>query len=195
MSEKFFSVPGDRFDSQVRCSSGGNNAHAELKVVDLGDKKRSCCKLASVRTQENGPIENLSAWMVVRDDSPTPKANIRYQFFRPLACMRDGSGIFVGTVQGPIPIEAGEKLCFPDSMEGKHRDLSFCPSIGVMPDKSAGYVDRVESIPHLRQDGSYHAHHFALISCLSILGSKHGLKRVGRSVEEEFNWASPRLFR
>ena len=131
MSEKFFSIPKEINRLASSASSGGNNAHAELKVVDLGDKKAFILQMASVWIQEGGPIENLSAWMVVRDDSVTPKANISIPIFPSARMHADGSGIFVGTVQGPIPIQAGEKL-LSDSVQGKHWNTVLpCPSMGL----------------------------------------------------------------
>lgn len=135
MSEKFFSIPKEIIRLASSVSSGGNNAHAELKVVDLEDKKAFMLQMASVWIQEDGPIENLSAWMVVRDDSPTPKANISIPIFPSARVHADGSGIFVGTVQGPIPIQAGEKLCFQIQWKANTGTLSFSA-------QAWGYADK-----------------------------------------------------
>ena len=78
MSEKFFSIPKEIIRLASSVSSGGNNSHAELKVVDLGEKKAFMLQMASVWIQEGGPIENLSAWSVIaahqRGQAPTGTA-------------------------------------------------------------------------------------------------------------------------
>ena len=58
------------------------------------------------------PVENLSAFMIIRDKTPAPIATLSIPIFPSAKLRPDGSGIFIGTVQGPIPVKAGEKLCF-----------------------------------------------------------------------------------
>ena len=138
MSEKFFSIPKEIIRLASSVSSGGNNAHAELKVVDLEDKKAFMLQMASVWIQEDGPIENLSAWMVVRDDSPTPRLISRYQFFRPLACMRMALGSLLGLCRGRFQYKLVRSYAF--RFNGRQTQ-GHCPSLpkhGVMPINKLG---------------------------------------------------------
>ena len=54
MSEKFFSVPKEIIRLASSVSSGGNNAHAELKVVDLGDKKAFMLQMPAFGSRRKG---------------------------------------------------------------------------------------------------------------------------------------------
>ena len=133
MSEKFFSIPKEINRLASSASSGGNNAHAELKVVDLGEKKAFMLQMASVWIQEGGPIENLSAWMVVRDDSVTPGRVSRYQSFHLLACMRTALAFLLGLCRGRFLYKLVRSYAFRFS---GRQTLEHCPSMpkhGVMP--------------------------------------------------------------
>ena len=115
--------------------------------MDLGDKKAFMLQMASVWIQEEGPIENLSAWMVVRDDSPTPKANISIPIFPSARVHADGSGIFVGTVQGRFQYKLVRSYAF--RFNGRQTQ-GHCPSLpkhGVMPiNKLGALTDPVNPI-------------------------------------------------
>ena len=125
MSEKFFSIPKEIIRVGGSLSSGGNNASAELPIVDLGRKKAFVLQIGSVWIMEDGPIENLSAWMVVRDGKDAPIASLSIPISPSARLRPDGSGIFVGTVQGPVPLKAGEKLCFQIQWKAGTGTLSF----------------------------------------------------------------------
>lgn len=125
MPETFFNIPREIVRLGRSLSSGGNNTSAELKIVDLGNTKAFMLQIATVWIQETGPIENLFASMLVRDDSVTPKASIPIPIFPSARINADGSGIFIGTVQGPIPVQPGEKLCFFIQWKANTGTLSF----------------------------------------------------------------------
>jgi hypothetical protein len=125
MSERFFSIPKEIIRLGGSLSSGGNNASAELPIVDLGKKKSFMLHMGSVWIMEDGPIENLSAWMVIRDGKGAPVASMAIPISPSARLRSDGSGIFVGTVRGPIPVKAGEKLCFQIQWKADTGTLSF----------------------------------------------------------------------
>ena len=125
MSERFFSIPKEIIRLGGSLSSGGNNASAELPIVDLGKKKAFMLHMGSVWIMEDGPIENLSAWMVIRDGKDAPVASMAIPISPSARSRSDGSGIFVGTVRGPIPVKAGEKLCFQIQWKADTGTLSF----------------------------------------------------------------------
>ena len=125
MSEKYFNMPKEIARLGSSLSSGGNNASAELAVVDLGKKKAFMLHLASVWILEDEPIELLSAFMVVRDDKNAPLASISIPISPSARLRSDGSGIFIGTVHGPIPVKPSEKLCFQLQWKAGTGTLSF----------------------------------------------------------------------
>ncbi|HEX2055477.1 MAG TPA: hypothetical protein VHF07_03215 [Nitrospiraceae bacterium] len=125
MAERFFSIPREIIRLGGSLSSGGNNASAELPLVDLGKKKAFMLHMAGVWILEDSPIEQLSAWMVVRDAKDAPVASMPVPIFPSARLRSDGSGIFTGTVQGPIPVKAGEKLCFQIQWKAGTGTLSF----------------------------------------------------------------------
>jgi len=125
MSEKFFNIPKEIIRLGASLSAGGNNSSAELLIVDLGRKKAFMLQLASVWIMEDGPIELLSAFMLVRDNKNAPLASISIPISPSARLRSDGSGIFIGTVQGPIPVKPGEKLCFQVQWTAGTGTLSF----------------------------------------------------------------------
>jgi hypothetical protein len=125
MPERFFNIPREIIRLGSSVSSGGNNAGAELKIVDLGKKKAFMLQMASVWVMEHGPIELLAAFMVVKDAQDAPIGKISIPIFPSARLRADGSGIFVGTVQGPIPVKPAEKLCFQIQWKMNTGTLSF----------------------------------------------------------------------
>lgn len=124
MSEQFFSIPKRIVRAGSSLTSGGNNASAELMVIDL-KKKAFALQLASVWVLETGPLENLSVFMVIRDKNSAPIASLSIPIFPSARLQADGSGIFIGTVQGPIPVRRGEKLCFQVQWKANTGTFSF----------------------------------------------------------------------
>jgi len=124
MPEQFFNLPKQIVRLGGSLSSGGNNVFAELVIVDL-KKKPFVLQLGSVMVLEDSTIENLFASMVVRDGKNAPIASIYIPLFPSARLNSDGSGPFVGTVQGPVPVKAGEKLCFQIQWKANTGTLSF----------------------------------------------------------------------
>ena len=111
MSEQFFQIPNDIVRNGGSLASPGTNGADELIVIDLG-KKSFVLQLASVWLMLDSSMENVSAFMIIRDRKNSPVATLSIPIFPSARLRPDGSGIFIGTVNGPIPVKALEKLCF-----------------------------------------------------------------------------------
>jgi hypothetical protein len=112
MPEKFFNIPRKIIRTDGGLEAGGHSGSAELKLIDLGEKDAFMLQMASVMIMEQRPIENLWAAMLLRDVQDLPISSMQIPIFPSGHLNADGSGIFVGTVQGPIPVKPGERLCF-----------------------------------------------------------------------------------
>ncbi|GKS58525.1 hypothetical protein YTPLAS18_20520 [Nitrospira sp.] len=124
MAEQFFNIPRKIVRNGSSLSSGGNNSSAELTIIDL-PKEAFVLQLASVWVMEQGPIEHLSAFMVIRDNTNAPVANLSIPIYPSARLRSDGSGIFIGNVQGPIPVKRNEKLCFQVQWKAGTGTFSF----------------------------------------------------------------------
>ena len=118
MPEKFFNIPNVIVRRAASLMGGGNNSSEELTLVDLGTKA-FVLQAASVMIIEDVPQENLLLFMVVRSPNTAPPPappEIIDTLSIPIAqcghLKGNGAGVYVGTVQGPIPLKSGEKLCF-----------------------------------------------------------------------------------
>ena len=118
MPEMFFNIPKAIVRREASLSSGANNPSEELTLVDLGTKA-FVLQAASVMIIEDMPEENLFVFMVVRSPNPEsppgPPEIIDVLSIPTAQCGHlkgNGAGVYVGTVQGPIPLKSGEKLCF-----------------------------------------------------------------------------------
>ena len=111
MPEQFFNIPKHIVRNGGSLASSGANGSEELTVIDLGTKA-FVLHLASVWLMLEMPVENLSAFMIIRDKTNAPIATLSIPVFPSAKLQPDDSGIFIGTVQGPIPVRAREKLCF-----------------------------------------------------------------------------------
>jgi hypothetical protein len=118
MPEAYFHVPGHIIRRESSLSSGANNPAEELTLIDLGNKP-FVLQAASVAVLEDDPQETLLVSMVVKSknpDSPPGPPTIMNSLHIPMVLSghlkANGSGNFVGSVQGPIPIKAGETLSF-----------------------------------------------------------------------------------
>lgn len=118
MPEAFFHLPGNIIRREASLSSGADNPVEELTLIEL-DKKPFVLHMASVAILEDNPQENLLVSMVVKStnpESPPGPPIIINRLHIPMVqnghLKTNGSGNFVGIVQGPIPIKAGETLSF-----------------------------------------------------------------------------------
>jgi hypothetical protein len=118
MPEAYFHVPGNIIRRESSLSSGADNPVEELTLIDPG-KKPFVLQMASVSILENEPQEALLVSMVVRSHNPkSPPGpptfidSLHIPMVQSGHLKANGSGNFVGTVQGPIPIKAGETLAF-----------------------------------------------------------------------------------
>jgi len=111
MPEQFFNIPRNIVRQGGSLASPGTNGADELTTIDLGTKA-FVLQVASVWLMLENPIENLWAFMIIRDWHNLPVASLSIPIFPSAKLRPDGSGIFIGTVQGPIPVKAKEKLCF-----------------------------------------------------------------------------------
>lgn len=118
MPEAYFHVPGNIIRREASLSSGADNPVEELTLIDL-DKKPFVLQTASVAVLEDSPQETLLVSMVVKSknpDSPPGPPIIIDSLHIPMVqnghLKANGSGNFIGSVQGPIPIKAGERLSF-----------------------------------------------------------------------------------
>lgn len=118
MSDPYFKIPAKIIRLGGSLGSGGNNAGAELTVVDLGNKG-FVLQLASVLIIEADPQEDLIVSMVVRSPNPARPpvpplliSTLHVPLFQSGKLSANGAGKYVGTVQGPIPLKAGEQLVF-----------------------------------------------------------------------------------
>jgi hypothetical protein len=110
MAEQFFNIPREIYRYGLEAEMDNTLGHQEIGLLqELTPRVRNLVvQLGSVMVKTTSPFEGLYARMVVKQrESPTLRF-INIPIFPSGQMKPDGSGFFVGTVQGPIPVKAGE---------------------------------------------------------------------------------------
>lgn len=116
MPEPFFRVPAVIVRRGSSLSSGGNNSGEELLLVDIGTKG-FVLQAASVTILEDTPQETLLVHLAIKTPNPPVPPGPPFSIQTLAVPMvqtghlkANGSGNYVGTVTGPIPLKPGETL-------------------------------------------------------------------------------------